>query len=282
MTSPAFVIISGGARPASLARLVTSLREQEGLVEPEIVIVGVAAPLPDGARLVPLPDEARRAAICRMRNAGIDATCGDPVILLDDDMEFTHGWWAAFAPRLGTADILGCRVVTPAGARWYDWSWASRADPACPPRMMGYDETGPDAYLSGCFMAIKRAVFTRVRFDETRMNHQKDDVDFCHRAADAGFTLDVVPEATAVHHLDPSGRSASDPAAGPEAYAQGIHLFRLGRYDAALPLLERGESPADPAPARYHRGLALAALGRRDEADLLLQETVTLTAPDGP
>jgi tetratricopeptide (TPR) repeat protein len=277
-----FVVVSGGARPERVVRLVESLREQEGLPPAEFIVVGRHdGDLPDDARLLPAEKEAETAAICRMRNLGIGAAFGDPVVLLDDDMEFPPGWWEAMAPSVGRFDLTGCRVVTPAGNRWYDWAWASRTDPACPPRMIGYDEIVDGVYISGCFMMIARPVFAKLLFDEARMNHQKDDVDFCHRAVDAGFTIGIVPGATAIHHLDPAGRSAADPAAGPEAFSQGIHLFRLKRYDEALPLLEKGEDPDNPVPARYHRGLALSATGRRAEARPLLEGVVAAAHPAG-
>ena len=275
-TIPAFVIISGGARPASIARLLSSLATAGCPPSSEVLIVGrFDGPIPPGVRMLAASDLATEAAICAMRNQGIDATSGDPVVLLDDDVEFTPGWWAAMAASGATErfDIAGCRCLTPAGRRWYDWAWASREDPVCPPRLLDYKETSANAYVSGCFMMIRRRVLGAVRFDEQRMNHERDDVDFCHRAIDAGFTIGIIPAATVIHHLDPAGRSASDPASGSEAFAEGITLLRLDRHAEAIERF-RMAAPTEGSRARYHEGVCLMELGRREEAKAAFAEVV--------
>src|SRR5262249_1639682 len=157
--------------------------------------------------------------------------------------------------------------------RWYDWSWASRLDPLCPPRLLDYRESSPNAYISGAFMAIRRRVFSAVRFDERRMNHERDDVDFCHRAIDAGFTIGIVPEATAIHHLEASGRSTADPGSGSAAYADGIALLRIERYAEALDRF-REAAPSEGDRARYHEAVCLMELGRCGEAAAMLARVV--------
>ena len=270
-----FVVISGGVRPQSVARLLASL-PPAATVAREVLIVGRhKGALPDGVRLLSAADLADQAAICTMRNRGVDATSGDPVILLDDDIEFTPGWYSAIAPAIASRrfDIAGCRCVTPAGRRWYDWTWASRHDPACPPRLLDYSDTSPNAYVSGCFMMVQRHVFDAVRFDERRMNHQRDDVDFCHRAVDAGYTLGIVPDATVIHHLEPEGRSTSDPASGSMLFAEGIALLRLDRHAEALDRF-RATALSEGVRARYHEAVCLMELERYSEAAATLAEVV--------
>jgi hypothetical protein len=269
-----FVILSGGVRPRSVARLLASLADT-GAAPREILIVGRHdGPLPDGVRLIPAPDLADRGAICEMRNRGIDASSGDPVILLDDDIEFTPEWYRTVAPAIasGRFDVAGCRCVTGTHRRWYDWNWASRRDPLCPPRLLDYGETSPDAYISGCFMMIRRRVFAAVRFDEGRVYCQRDDVDFCHRVVDAGFTLGVIPDATVIHHLEAEGRSV-DPASGSAAFAEGIALLRLDRHADALERFQRAAA-SEGVRARYHEGVCLMELGRHGEAAATLADVV--------
>ncbi len=42
-----------------------------------------------------------------MRNQGIDASSGDPVILLEGDIEFTPRWYSAAAPGQAGAGTIG-------------------------------------------------------------------------------------------------------------------------------------------------------------------------------
>ena len=233
-----FIIVSGGHRPESLQRLFDSI-ELQSVPDCEIIVVGRNnGPAPAGAVYIDRPDLADSAAICSMRNLGLDAARHDTVILLDDDVEFTDGWFNAIRPRLCTGyDMAGCRVITPAGERWYDWAWASRTDVTCPTRLADYDEVNNHIYIGGCFMMIRRHVFDEVRFDERLLNHQRDDVDYCRRVWEAGFKLTIFSEATVVHHLDPAGRNESDPASGPKLYSFAINLFRRGQWAEACTLL---------------------------------------------
>ncbi|VAX17192.1 hypothetical protein MNBD_NITROSPINAE04-161 [hydrothermal vent metagenome] len=260
-----FVIISGGARVESMERLFRSI-EKQSLPDAEIIVIGNVKDLYyDSATFINESELAGTAAICQMRNIGVEQSSGSVVVLLDDDIELADGWYGSIKDKLNNAswDIAGCRVTGPSGGRWYDWSWASREDPLCPPRMLEYGETSENLYISGCMMIIRRHVFDKVRFNENLFNHQRDDVDFCHRAIDSGFTFECWPEAVAVHHLDPVGRSASDPAFGAAAFANAIYLFRKNEYGKALEILS---GQGSEAKVLYHAALCLKELDRPDEA----------------
>lgn len=261
-----FIIISGGQRPKSIRRLLSSIVSQN-IPEYQIVIVGKHdGALPDGALYIKTPDLAESGAICKMRNIGIKASKGDPVVLLDDDVEFSDGWYGKIKRRLdGEFDIASCAVLTPTGERWYDWAWASREDLNCPTRKADYAETGGNMYIGGCFMMIRRHVFNKVKFNENLMNRQRDDIEFCHRAWDAGFSLSIFPEAHVTHHLDPAGRSEDDPASGSDKFTEGIYSFRMGRFSEALKVfssLKEGEA----VRSRYYYALCLIKLNRKEEA----------------
>lgn len=274
-----FVIITGGKRPESMERLLASILAQ-GPYESETIVVGRAENLPQWARLIHAPELADTAAICRMRNIGVAESSGDPVILLDDDIELHHGWLDAISAKLAdeTWDIASSKVLGPSGERWYDWCWASRADPACPSRMLEYGEVSPNLYISGCMMIIRRRVLDKVLFNENLMNHQRDDVDFCHRALDAGFKFACFTDAVATHHLEPSGRSESDPASGFGGFPEAIFRFRKKDYAGAMEILITLE---DFPENTYHGALCLKNLGLTEKAAELFNKTVLLTDNGG-
>ncbi|HEB72449.1 MAG TPA: glycosyltransferase [Nitrospirae bacterium] len=260
-----FIIISGGSRVESMERLLRSI-EKQGLPDAETVVIGdIKGLFGEGIILINEPQLARTAAICKMRNIGVEKSSGSVVVLLDDDMELTDGWYAAIKKRLSGDDwdIAGCRVTGPSGGRWYDWNWASREDPLCPPRMIEYGQTSENLYISGCLMIIRRHVFDKVRFNENLLNHQRDDVDFCHRAIGSGFKFECWPEAVAVHHLEPEGRSASDPGSGSSGFAKAVYMFRKGAFSEALTLFHE---LAPSAQVLYHLCLALKEMGMLEEA----------------
>ncbi|VAX23182.1 hypothetical protein MNBD_NITROSPINAE02-1813 [hydrothermal vent metagenome] len=260
-----FIIISGGQRPASVTRLINSIRAQR-MTDYEIILVGRAnGELAPNVQIVDEPKLADNARICRMRNIGIEKAGGDIVVLLDDDVELSTGWYGAIAGRLAEPgwDIAGCKTLGPSGERWYDWCWASRVDPHCPPRLLKYGERSDNLYISGCLMIIRKKVFDKLKFDENLANHMRDDVDFCHRAIDAGSVIVCWPEAEAIHHLEPAGRNEADPASGEELYTRAIHLLRKKEYGAALEMFLL-QSPAPKV--LYHAALAQKELGQNKEA----------------
>jgi len=250
-----------------MERLLQSI-ENQNIPERQVVIVGdYEGAIPANIHFVSRPDLSARAAICEARNIGINASDGDPVILLDDDVEFPSGWYEDTKDRLARPfDLLTCRVSLPTGERWYDWNWASRKDPVCPTRMLDYAEKDRNVYISGCMMIIGQHVLEKVRFNETLANHQRDDVDFCHRVADAGFDIDIVTNAYVIHHLEPAGRSESDPAAGSDHFSRGVYLYRLKRHEEALTIF-RLLAVEDKVKAPYHAALCLMGLGRSPEAE---------------
>jgi GT2 family glycosyltransferase len=139
--------------------------------------------------------------------------------------------------------------------------------------MLEYGEMSPNLYISGCMMILRRRVFDKVIFNENLMNHQRDDVDFCHRALDAGFKFACFTDAVATHHLEPSGRSQSDPAAGIGGFPEAIFRFRKKDYAGALAILVKlGDTPE----TLYHGALCLKNLDQAGKAVELFNKTVAL------
>lgn len=258
-----FIVISGGKRPTAIARLFDSVTAQS-IADYEIIMVGEhAGPSPANCVYIKRPELASVAAICKMRNIGLDAAKGDPAILLDDDIELSTTWYRDIRGHLASGfDVAGHSVTLPNGKRWYDWNVASRTDPLMPTLMIPYAHTGRDVYISGCLMIVSRHVFEKVRFNENLLNHQRDDVEFCHRVWDAGFTIQFFEKPSAIHYLEPSGRSQSDPASGSALLSEGIHLYRMEQYSEAVRLFESVIlSGADSVKAVYHKGLCLMNMG---------------------
>jgi len=271
-----FIVISGGKRPTAIARLFDSVTAQ-GIPDYEIIVVGeLAGALPPNCVYIQKPELARTAAICAMRNIGIEAAKGDPAILLDDDIELSPIWYQDIRGHLGSGfDVAGHRVTLPNGKRWYDWNVASRTDPLSPTLMIPYAHTGRDVYISGCLMIVSRHVYEKVRFNENLLNHQRDDVEFCHRVWDAGFTINFFEKPSAIHYLEPSGRSQSDPASGPAFLSEGVHLYRMERYGEALRLFESVIlSEAGNVKAVYHKGLCLMNMGDTQGAQAAFKQVV--------
>lgn len=75
-------------------------------------------------------------------------------------------------------------------------------------RMMDMDretETEVD-WVSGAFMALRRDALSDIRAFDDKYFMYVEDVDLCWRMRRAGWTVNYVPKAVAVHHIGMSGR----------------------------------------------------------------------------
>lgn len=260
-----FVISTSGRRRDTVQRLYQTIRDS--IPDPkEIVLVGAVGDVADPAvKAVDARQDALAGRICTMRNLGGEASAGEILTFLDDDVEIDESWYPAARPllvrlRSGTADIGNCRIIGPNGKRWFDWCWASREDPDCPPMLLPYGLVHPNLYVSGCCMIMRRDVWSSVLFDEKLLNHQHDDVDFCHRCTDAGYRFSSQPSATLTHLLEPAGRNPEDPASGPDEFSVAVHKYREGSPRDALELLEKAEGKVQQGVYHYYKGLFLLFL----------------------
>jgi GT2 family glycosyltransferase len=64
----------------------------------------------------------------------------------------------------------------------------------------------PVDYVTGCCMLIRRQVFERIGYLDTRYFMYFEDADFCARARDAGFSVWCVPEARMWHKISLSAQ----------------------------------------------------------------------------
>lgn len=256
-----FVIPTGGQRDHSLKTLLQIISGFD-LFEKEIIPIGNTESISASADIRPLyyPELAKDGEICRMRNIAAAQSSGDIIVFLDDDAEILQGWQENIISLLrllisGAKDIGTCRIVGPNGKRWYDWNWGSRLDLKCPSMLLPYGLSNENLYISGCCMIMRRDVWHDVQFDENRLNHQHDDVSFCHKAHDLGKRFTIQKSSVIRHLLLPSGRNPDDPASGRGEFPDMIYLYRLGQIDQARSLLDTLKNDCDPAVFNYYKGL---------------------------
>ena len=272
--STSFIILAGGQRTASLTSLCTTIASTAGEAS-EIIVVGSVSNLKiDGMRIIHRPDLAESGKICRMRNIAAEEASGEILLFLDDDIEIEPSWFARMEKlfvRLTSrrADIGTCRVVGPGGRRWYDWSWASRENPACPTMLLPYFWRNRNLYISGCCMIMRNDVWRDLRFAEDRGYYQNDDIEFCHRATDRGYQFACRTETVIKHLLLPSGRGDSL-----DAFAETIYLYRLGNVAQATNRLEAARLEIEPGIYWYYKGYFSFLLGDRGKSQEYLSRSV--------
>jgi N-acetylglucosaminyl-diphospho-decaprenol L-rhamnosyltransferase len=91
------------------------------------------------------------------------------------------------------------------------------------------DEAGPAEQPAGAFLMVRREVWEKLGgLDERFHPVWFEDVDFCHRALDAGYRIEYVPAVAAVHE---GGHSVGRVPAGHRAVYWCVSLLRYsGKY----------------------------------------------------
>lgn len=189
-----------------------------------------------GARVVVL-DEPRGSYSAR--NAAIDAVSASVEIIIFTDAGCTvrPGWATAHQEALECADLSGGAVAVTLSARP---TAAEVVDSRTYLQQERYvTEFG---FSATCNLAIRRTVLDVMRFDGARRSG--GDVEFCHRATDAGFRLTYAPLAVVEHPARPTSREL---------------LRKAARVGAGLATLPPRSRPPMPAVPRANRGLARSA-----------------------
>jgi N-acetylglucosaminyl-diphospho-decaprenol L-rhamnosyltransferase len=245
-------------------RCLASVREHAPSVAYEVVVVDNASG--DGSAEMVAAEFPEVTLVRSERNVGFGPGVnlaarqarGDFLVLLNPDAEVLPGAFdalhcAAQAPGrsiVGGAAVRSDGTIDPhsclgrpslwgavcfatglstvfAGSRWFD-----------PEALGGWDRRTPRVVpaVSGCFVLVPRAVFTRLGgFDEAFFMYGED-VDLCLRAAAAGHSTFYTPDATVRH----------DAGASSASRGEKVVLLMKGRAT----LVQRHCPPASRRPAR--------------------------------
>jgi GT2 family glycosyltransferase len=189
------VVLTGGGRPLELRLAVESLLRQRD-VEVDVVVVGNGCrpELPDGARLVHLPEN---VGITPGRNAGAREARGDLLFFLDDDARLRDddalaGVQAAFRdPSVGLVQLS----VAPSdgGVPRRDWVPRTRV------RERDRWRTGEVTAVWEGAVGARRDVFDRIGGWPDAFPWVHEGVDLGWRVMDAGFRVLYLGDVRVLH-----------------------------------------------------------------------------------
>lgn len=271
MTRLAIVIVSYNTR-GDLCDCLRSLHDAPPTVNHRIVVVdnastdGSTAAVRDAWPAVELIEMGRNAGFAAANNAGIRATSGDLVLLLNSDTLVPPGSLDRLIARLDDdtgAVAAGPRLVGADGAlelsfgrMMSPWNEARqkflvRALAGGPGWLrrriarLAEGEHHPD-WASGACLLVRRAAGDVAGWLDERYFLYAEDVDFCAALRAAGGRILYTPEAEVIHRRGRSG--SADPAATRNAYQRSHLAFYAKHHPRWLPLLRlylrlRGELP---------------------------------------
>ena len=206
----------------------------------EIVVVDDASPDDTLVRLAPIegvrtvPLAVNKGFIGAV-NAGIEASRGEFVVMLNNDTEIRPGWLEALVetgsePGVG---LVGSKLVYPdgrlqeAGGIIFDngggWNFGRGDDPNRPM----YNFRRDVDYCSGAAILLRRDLLERLgRLDEYFAPAYYDDVDLAFSVREAGLRVVYEPRAVVVHHEGVS--HGTDAESGIKAF-QEVNRKKLQR-----------------------------------------------------
>lgn len=253
----ASIVIPTRDRADYLRVTLASVMPQARQAEAEVLVVGHADDLATaklaarfGARLIPAP---AAGSLNASRNAGFAAALGDPMILVDDDVEVPPGWLRALLHAVATSpdhDVFGGPIharLEGGGPR------ACGREPAPITTLELGHEDRDVPLVWGANMAVRRRAFERVgRFDEA-MRGRGDEEDWERRYALTGGRVRYVAAAGLDHR-----RTAADSTVRNLARAAHAHGRDARRYDA-----RKGVAPPLRAELRTLAGCVWHIVRRR-------------------
>jgi glycosyltransferase involved in cell wall biosynthesis len=224
MSKISFCIPTNGKKVDKTVKCVKSILAQQQSapdVAIEIALAGdiaeVKAALKDSEvdinsiSFVEMSQEAQTRQVSKLRNAAADKSTGEVICFCDDDILLEEDWLTRTLiyhdTRDTTWDVLGNAILNPDGTRHWDKALME------PRVLVSYRHPDEDPRLmqtSGFFL-VKRAVFEKVRWDETKLVYADrqeenpgipEDVQFNIDFRKKGFDLQFNPMAAVWHNDD--------------------------------------------------------------------------------
>lgn len=243
-----------------LMRLLESVRLAgfpEGATE--VIVAGAIGIELPGAQILETPELAASGQLCTMRNRAIERSLGEILILCDDDILFTRGYWEGVEEALPEDwDILCTRILNPNGTRF--WDWATK-HPKNGQGLLPYDATDPYVFVTGGHGVYRRQVFDALLWNEDLRYGDIECYDFSERARKAGMRFAVAPQATVFlqyQHCDAMSVCLGRPQKSKEAVCP--------EFSATMSELESGRADVKP-PSGEELALLEARLGHKFETE---------------
>lgn len=149
----------------------------------------------------------------RMVNAGAQASSGDVLLLLNNDIEVIDRNWLAKMVSEAVREEVGCvgakllypdHTIQHAGIVLGPAGMASHAFTGIPEESGGYMRLASlkrkVSAVTGACLAVRKVLFERVRGFDENLRVSFNDVDFCLRLESLGYFSLYLPEARLIHH----------------------------------------------------------------------------------
>lgn len=191
-----FGIVTNGERDDWIEQIITSIRRQR-IPQCEIIICGKYRDRkePD-ISYIEFTDRSDRGWITKKKNLICEKARYENLCILHDRLILDPGWYDGMK-RYGNAfELLGCRQKDKTtGEQTGDW--LTLGGPMnnfyCKISRLEYTDWDRYVYLSGQLTILKKSIWQKVLWDETRYWNEGEDADISFRARDIGHLIRFNP-----------------------------------------------------------------------------------------
>jgi len=196
----------------------------------------------------------KRKGVVFARNTGSKRAKGAIVAYTDDDCIVDKDWIRNLVCGFVSGEIggVGGPVFHLRPEIVPERLWCDRTRPLD----LGNRKHFVKALITGN-MAVRREVFGKIRFDETLIFHQAEDIDFSRSLTDAGYKLVYTPDAVVYHDVDQ--RRSTMHYIIERAFFAGISKSTLDK--------KRAHGTLSSRPMRAFLGATFSFLRKRRVAD---------------
>jgi len=165
-----FCIPTNGKRKDKTDLLIKSIHSQQWNNMPyEIILCGDIKNFDEKENIILIDksDEANSRKVAVLRNRAAEKAKYETIVFCDDDIILDAEWLKSTAEysKNNSWDVLSNKVLLPDNGRYWDRATIS------PHMMVSYDhpETDPSLYQSSAFFLVRKEIFEKVKWDETKL-----------------------------------------------------------------------------------------------------------------
>lgn len=142
-------------------------------------------------------------------NLGLKQSSAPYAILLNSDVEVGTGWLLGLVScsLKNDAGIVGCKLVFPNGKIWHAGAYGQGGHVGIFEYNHHWFEERSVEWVTGAILMIRRDVLDKIGLLDEKDAHVASDMNYCLKAAEAGFSIWYSPVAL-THHVGKSAPGA--------------------------------------------------------------------------
>ncbi len=189
-----FGIITNGERDDWMEMIIKSIKEQN-IPNYEIIVCGKYKNRNEkNYTYINFNERSDKGWIGKKKNLICEIAKYENLCIIHDRIVFNKGWYKGMKKYGNAFELLGCMQTEKNGLKAGDWlTFGGPINSLYKIARLNYNDWNYYIYLGGFLTIIKKSIWGKILWDETRYWNQKEDVDISFRARDMGYIIRFNP-----------------------------------------------------------------------------------------